>query len=243
MSEDKRIHIDRNSDCYGEIEQLKEMLKKSRHYTNSSGEWKDSDIVAVAIDELYDRVVKELKGNQKERPAMNKPVKYYDYEVKYTGPDGETWVAYPSGKNRREAIAHFNYWQNEGERLGDDLPVLSIRSQGSSTAYPYLLEDALEAALKDKSAAIRKVKEYYGNIVSKLESSEWTDHREAIRTFKHDCRDLVTAIKSADHGALPRLDTMVRDAFIEIMLGLDTVKKAPGEEIDEEKEVPCFSTI
>lgn len=60
----KRVFIDQNSDCYMEIELLKDLLKKSRHYCTPDGEWTDAQVVAVAIDELFDKLQAEARNER-----------------------------------------------------------------------------------------------------------------------------------------------------------------------------------
>ena len=50
------IKIDHNSDCWGELSALKDLLSKSKRY--SGEEFSNAQIVAIAVDELYDRVFK-----------------------------------------------------------------------------------------------------------------------------------------------------------------------------------------
>lgn len=59
------IHIDQNSDCAEELDALKTMLKKSKRYLYEVFSYKD--IVAIAVDELYDRLVAEAKAGENQR--------------------------------------------------------------------------------------------------------------------------------------------------------------------------------
>lgn len=59
------IHIDQNSDCAGELDALKTMLKKNKRYLYEDFSYKD--IVAIAVDELYDRLVVEAKAGENQR--------------------------------------------------------------------------------------------------------------------------------------------------------------------------------
>ena len=157
-------------------------------------------------------------------------MRYFDYEIKYIGKDGDKWIAYSTGENRDAAIDHFNYWQTPGNLLIHDLPVVSIRSKGSSEEYPYLLEDALESALKDKDAAIATVQEDYLHSINLLHETDGPDTTEdgSIGTLMQDCIDLTEAIRNCDHGRIDRLDTMVRDRFIDLMLGEEKVRELTG---------------
>lgn len=53
------IKINPNSDCAEEIIELKELLRKSKHYTAESFSY--AAIVSIAVDELYDKLRAELK--------------------------------------------------------------------------------------------------------------------------------------------------------------------------------------
>ena len=54
------IKIDHNSDCWGELDTLKTLLRESKRYSLENPS--NAQIVAIAIDELYDRLVAEKKG-------------------------------------------------------------------------------------------------------------------------------------------------------------------------------------
>lgn len=57
------IKIEQNSDCCGEIELLKEWLKQSPHYTSyPKNSFSNADVVAIAVNELYDKIVEERKN-------------------------------------------------------------------------------------------------------------------------------------------------------------------------------------
>lgn len=53
------IKISHNSDCWGEIEALKKMLKESPRFI--SADYTASEIVQIAVNELYDALVNEKK--------------------------------------------------------------------------------------------------------------------------------------------------------------------------------------
>lgn len=55
----KTIKIDQNSDCWGEIDALKALLRESKHYATKS--YTNAEIVSVAVNELYDKLVAEKK--------------------------------------------------------------------------------------------------------------------------------------------------------------------------------------
>ena len=59
------IKINPNSDCAGELDALKEQLQKNKGYT--FGEWSYAAIVAVAVDELYDKLVAQKKAGENQR--------------------------------------------------------------------------------------------------------------------------------------------------------------------------------
>ena len=163
-------------------------------------------------------------------------MRYFDYEIKYIGKDGDKWIAYSTGENRDAAISHFNYWQQPGNLLVHDLPIVSIRSKGSSEEYPYLLEDALETALKDKDAAIATVQEDYLHSINLIHDTNGPDGLEdgTINLLMQDCIDLTEAIRNCDHGRIDRLDTMVRERFITLMLGEDKVRELSGQDDSDE---------
>lgn len=59
------IKIDNNSDCAGEIELLSEMLKANTGYIYK--DFSRREIVEIAINELYDKLVSERKAGTKQR--------------------------------------------------------------------------------------------------------------------------------------------------------------------------------
>lgn len=53
------VKINHNSDCWGEIEALKEML---RHNTGFNFEnYTAVDVISIAVNELYDKLVTEAR--------------------------------------------------------------------------------------------------------------------------------------------------------------------------------------
>ena len=62
------IKINPNSDCAGELDALKELLRQNKNYT--FGEWSYAAIVAVAVDELYDKLVAEKKAGENQRKSI-----------------------------------------------------------------------------------------------------------------------------------------------------------------------------
>ena len=65
MSNFHNIKIDHNSDCWGELEALKELLKQNKGY--SYMDFFNSAIVRIAVDELYDKLVAEKKAGINQR--------------------------------------------------------------------------------------------------------------------------------------------------------------------------------
>lgn len=65
MSNFHNIKIDHNSDCWGELEALKELLKQNKGY--SYMDFSNSAIVRIAVDELYDKLVAEKKAGINQR--------------------------------------------------------------------------------------------------------------------------------------------------------------------------------
>ena len=59
------IRIDNNSDCAGEIEELKTLLKRNTGYT--AADLTNADIVAIAIDELYDKLMRDAREGRNQR--------------------------------------------------------------------------------------------------------------------------------------------------------------------------------
>lgn len=59
------VKIDQNSDCYGEILALKDMLKQNAGYICK--EFTNREIVALAVNELYDKLVAERKAGVNQR--------------------------------------------------------------------------------------------------------------------------------------------------------------------------------
>lgn len=59
------IHLNPNGDAVGEIELLKKLMKENTGYT-----WKDfsaREIVEIALDELYGKLVAEKKAGKNQR--------------------------------------------------------------------------------------------------------------------------------------------------------------------------------
>lgn len=59
------IKINHNSDCWGEIDALKDLLRKNKRYL--AKDFSNAEIVAIAIDELYDRLTAEKKNGENQR--------------------------------------------------------------------------------------------------------------------------------------------------------------------------------
>lgn len=65
MSNFHTIKIDHNSDCWGELDALKEMLKQNKGY--SYMDFSNRAIVEIAVNELYDKLVAEKKAGINQR--------------------------------------------------------------------------------------------------------------------------------------------------------------------------------
>ena len=65
MTQYHTIKIDHNSDCWGELDALKTLLKQNKRYLYE--DFSNAQIVAIAVDELYDRLVAEKKAGENQR--------------------------------------------------------------------------------------------------------------------------------------------------------------------------------
>lgn len=59
------IRIDQNSDCWGEIERLRDLLRHNTRYIAKA--FSSAEIVAIAIDELYDKLAAEKRNGENQR--------------------------------------------------------------------------------------------------------------------------------------------------------------------------------
>lgn len=59
------IHLDPNSDAVGEIEALRDLLYENKGYAFKR--FANKEIVAIALDELYDKLVAEKKNGINQR--------------------------------------------------------------------------------------------------------------------------------------------------------------------------------
>ena len=59
------IHLDPNSDAVGEIDLLRDLLHGNTGYTYKR--FTNKEIVAIALDELYDKLVAEKKSGINQR--------------------------------------------------------------------------------------------------------------------------------------------------------------------------------
>ena len=62
---DAYIRFDTNSDCWGELDELKELLRQNKGYL--AAEFSKGEIVTIAVDELYDKLVAEKKAGINQR--------------------------------------------------------------------------------------------------------------------------------------------------------------------------------
>lgn len=62
------IKINPNSDCAGEIEMLKDLLRQNKRYTAEHLSY--AAVVAIAVDELYDKLVAEKKAGENQRKSI-----------------------------------------------------------------------------------------------------------------------------------------------------------------------------
>lgn len=59
------IHLDPNSDAVGEIDALRDLLYENKSYTYKR--FTNKEIVEIALDELYDKLVAEKKNRINQR--------------------------------------------------------------------------------------------------------------------------------------------------------------------------------
>lgn len=59
------IKINPNSDCAGEIELLKELIRNNKRYTAEN--LSNAAVVSIAVNELYDKLVAEKKAGENQR--------------------------------------------------------------------------------------------------------------------------------------------------------------------------------
>ena len=65
MGTNHSIKIDHNSDCWSELELLETMLKQNKRYNNQN--FSASEIISIAVDELYDRINAEKMAGKNQR--------------------------------------------------------------------------------------------------------------------------------------------------------------------------------
>ena len=65
MSTYHTIKIDHNSDCWGEIDALKDLLKANKGYNYE--DFSNRQIVEIAVDELYDRLIAQRNAGINQR--------------------------------------------------------------------------------------------------------------------------------------------------------------------------------
>lgn len=59
------VKINQNSDCWNEINMLKELLRKNKHYMFKK--YSNAEVIAITIDELYEKLIAEKKNNENQR--------------------------------------------------------------------------------------------------------------------------------------------------------------------------------
>ena len=62
---DAYIRFDTNSDCWGELDELKDLLRQNKGYL--AEDFGKAEIVAIAVNELYDKLVAEKKAGINQR--------------------------------------------------------------------------------------------------------------------------------------------------------------------------------
>ena len=62
------ININPNSDCAGELDLLKDLLRRNTRYAAESLSY--AAIVSIAVDELYDRLIQEQKAGINQRTVL-----------------------------------------------------------------------------------------------------------------------------------------------------------------------------
>lgn len=65
MSNFHTVKIDHNSDCWGELDALKDMLKQNKGYLFK--DFSNREIIEIAVNELYDKLVAEKKAGINQR--------------------------------------------------------------------------------------------------------------------------------------------------------------------------------
>lgn len=65
MSNYHNIKIDHNSDCWGELDVLKALLKQNKGFLPK--DYSNREIIEIAVNELYDRLVAEKKSGVNQR--------------------------------------------------------------------------------------------------------------------------------------------------------------------------------
>lgn len=62
------IKIDHNSDCWGELDLLRDLLKHNKGYVYK--DFSNREIVEIAVNELYDKLVAEKKAGENQRTSV-----------------------------------------------------------------------------------------------------------------------------------------------------------------------------
>ena len=65
MSTYHTIKIDHNSDCWGELDALKSLLKANKGYNYE--DFSNRQIIEIAVDELYDRLIAQRNAGINQR--------------------------------------------------------------------------------------------------------------------------------------------------------------------------------
>lgn len=68
MSDFHTIKINHNSDCWGELDALKTLLRGNTGY--SFEQYSNAEIVAIAVDELYNKLVADKKSGKNQRKGV-----------------------------------------------------------------------------------------------------------------------------------------------------------------------------
>lgn len=65
MSTYHTIKIDHNSDCWGELDALKDLLKANKGYNYE--DFSNRQIIEIAVDELYDKLIAQRNAGINQR--------------------------------------------------------------------------------------------------------------------------------------------------------------------------------
>lgn len=105
--------------------------------------------------------------------------------------------AFSEGVSLEDAIAHYDFWKAEGDRIASNYTVTDWKVSYEVLYYPFNLEDAMRKAMANKIPAIHAI------LQSNLDDQ--------------DKEDLIRSVVNDAPWDLAALDTLVRDRFCTIM--------------------------